>query len=127
MNTIMLVCSQPSDEVEKCLLATGCKIITVNDGEAAIAQAQHAVVDMVVIVSTGKAMDIAETIFNLTDINAAMQIVIVVDRHGIEGSPAEMLAHASPDIRALTIDGLAEYLGTSGGLRRRILRKGNWR
>ena len=61
----MLVCSQPSDEVEKCLLAMGCEIITVSDGEAAIAQAQHAIIDMAVIVSTGKAMDIAETVFNL--------------------------------------------------------------
>ena len=127
MGKIMLVCSNPSGEVEKCLLATGHEVTVINDGEAAIFQAEHETFDIAVLVSTGKAMDVPETVFNLRDVSPSMQIIIIVDRHGIEGGPAEMLAHASPNIRALTIDGLAVYLGISGGSARRVLKKGNRR
>jgi CheY-like chemotaxis protein len=112
MGAIMLVCSKPSDEVEKCLLAAGYEVTRANDGEAAISQAQHAVFDMAVLVSTGMAMDVAETVFNLRDIRPTMQIIIMADRHSIEDdAPVEIIAHASPYTRVLTLDGLAAYLG----------------
>ncbi|MGH7826754.1 MAG: hypothetical protein ACREQ7_16470 [Candidatus Binatia bacterium] len=115
----MLVCSNPSDEVNKCLRATGCEVIRVNDGETAIVQAQHAIFDLAVLVSTGEAMDLAETVFNLRDISRSMQIIIISDSHGIEEeAPAEVIAHASPNTRALTVDELAAYFGISGSLPR---------
>ncbi|MEX0806130.1 MAG: hypothetical protein WD688_22840 [Candidatus Binatia bacterium] len=116
MAKVMLVCSKPSEEVEKCLRTAGGEIVTVNDGESAIFQAQHATFNMAVLVSTGKAMDLAETVFNLRDISATMPIIIIADRHGARESPADIIAHASPNTRALTLDGLAAYLGISGAI-----------
>jgi hypothetical protein len=41
-----------------------------------------------------------------------MQIIIMADRHSIEDdAPVEIIAHASPYTRVLTLDGLAAYLG----------------
>jgi CheY-like chemotaxis protein len=124
LGKIMLVCSKPSEEVEKCLRSAGGEIVTVNDGEAAITQAQHATFNMAVLVSTGKTMDLAETVFNLRDISSSMPIVIIDERHGVEKTQAEMIAHASPNTRALTVHDLAAYLGSSGGLPGRSLEKG---
>jgi DNA-binding NtrC family response regulator len=123
MGKIMLVCSKPSAEVEKCLRSAGGEVVTVNDGEAAIIQAQHARFNMAVLVSTGKTMDLAETVFNLRDISSSMPILIIDERHGVQKSQAEMVAHASPNTRALTVHDLAAYLGTSGSLPRRTFGK----
>jgi CheY-like chemotaxis protein len=116
---IMLVSSKPSEEVAKCLRKAGGEIVTVNDGEAAIIQAQHATFSMAVLVSTGKTMDLAETVFNLRDISASMPIVIIKERSGDQNSEAEIIAHSSPNTRTLTIHALAAYLGTSGSLPQR--------
>jgi DNA-binding response OmpR family regulator len=122
MNRIMLVSSKPSEEVEKFLLATGCDVIKVDDGEAAIFQAQHAIFDMAIIVSTGKAMDLAETVFNLRDISRSMQIVVIAGGHGIDEG-AEIIAHAAPNTRALTIDELPVYLGITASSAKRYIGK----
>ena len=113
MSKIMLVCSTPSAEVEKCLRTAGGEIVTVNDGEAAIIKAQHATFNMAVLVSTGKTMDLAETVFNLRDINSSMPILIIDERHGAQESQAQIIAHASPNTRAVTVHDLASYLGVT--------------
>ena len=110
----MLVGSLPGDEVEKCLLSAGYEVTPVHDGEAAISQAQRAAFSMAVLLSTGKAMDLAETVFNLRDVNPSMQIIIITDREGIEKSaPAEIIARTSLSIRVLSVDGLAAYFGVT--------------
>ena len=110
----MLVCSKPSQRMEKFLLATGCEVTRMNDGEAAVSQAEHAAFDMAVLVSTGKAMDLAETVFNLRDISPSMPIIIIIAEGQLKRcGPAEIIAHAAPNTRALTMDGLAAYLGIS--------------
>ena len=111
MSKIMLVCSTPSAEVEKCLRTAGGEIVTVNDGEAAVIKAQHATFNMAVLVSTGKTMDLAETVFNLRDISSSMPILIIDERHGVQESQAQIIAHASPNTRAVTVHDLAAYLG----------------
>jgi hypothetical protein len=123
---IMLVSSKPSQDVEKCLRTAGGEIVTVNDGEAAIIQAQHATFSLAVLVSTGKTMDLAETVFNLRDISSSMPILLVDERnerHGLQESEAEIIAHAAPNTRALTVHDLAAYLGISGRLPRRSFGK----
>lgn len=120
----MLVCSKPADEVEYCLRSTGWEIVGLTDGEAAISEAQHASFDMAVLVSTGKAMDVTETAFNLRDISPSMQIIVIAGEHDIEpGAPAQLIARACPNTLALTIDGLAAYLGVSGTSARRDTRR----
>jgi CheY-like chemotaxis protein len=125
MGKIMLVCSKPSNEVERCLRTAGYEIVTVNDGEAAIYQAQHATFNMAVLVSTGKAMDLAETVFNLRDISRSMPIVIIDERHGARESEAEIIAQASPNTQALSIEDLPDYLGMTGSSARRSIGKGH--
>ena len=113
MSKIMLVCSTPSAEVEKCLRTAGGEIVAVNDGQAAIIKAQHATFNMAVLVSTGKTMDLAETVFNLRDISSSMPILIIDERHGAQESQAQIIAHASPNTRAVTVHDLAAYLGVT--------------
>ena len=123
LGKIMLVCSKPSDEVEKCLRSIGGEIVMVNDGEAAITQAQRATFNLAVLVSTGKTMDLAETVFNLRDISASMRILIIDERHGARKSQADMIAAASPNIRTLSVHDLAAYLEVRGSLPRRTFTK----
>lgn len=120
---IMLVSSEPSTEVEKCLRSAGREFVTVNDGEAAIIQVQHATFRMAVLVSTGKTMDLAETVFNLRDISSSMPILIIKERSGEQGSEADIIAHSSANTRTLTIHDLPAYLGVSGSLPRRSFGK----
>jgi DNA-binding response OmpR family regulator len=123
MSKVMLVCSTPSAEVEKCLRTAGGEIVTVNDGEAAIIKAQHATFNMAVLVSTGKTMDLAETVFNLRDISSSMPILIIDERHGAQESQAQIIAHASPNTRAVTVHDLAAYLGITESSARRSIGK----
>lgn len=123
LGKIMLVSSEPSMEVERCLRSAGREFVTVNDGEAAIVQAQHATFRMAVLVSTGKTMDLAETVFNLRDITSSMPILIIKKRSGGQDSEADIIAHSSPNTRTLTVHDLPAYLGTSGSLTRRSFGK----
>lgn len=126
LGKIMLVCSKPANEVEKCLRSVGGEIVTVNDGEAAITQAQRATFNLAVLVSTGKTMDLAETVFNLRDISASMRILIIDERHGARKSQADLIAAASPNTRTLTLGDLPAYLSVSSvHIPRRSLGRGH--
>jgi len=104
----MLVCSEACDEVEKCLLAAGYWVVKVGDGQAAVSRAQRELFDVAVVVSTGKTMDLAETIFNLSDINSSMQIVIVADALGINQRiiAEEIISPCVPNTKVVTIQEL---------------------
>jgi DNA-binding response OmpR family regulator len=60
---VMLVCSDACNQVEECLLAAGCRVIKVKDGEAAVARVEREIFDAAVLVATGNRMDLAETLF----------------------------------------------------------------
>lgn len=105
---VLLVSPNSCDEVKTSLLATGCEIIKASDGENAIFQAQHATFDMAVLVSTGKTMDMTETVFNLRDTRPSMPILIITA--DMEHEEAELIAHACPNVRSLPLDRLAAYL-----------------
>jgi DNA-binding response OmpR family regulator len=126
LRKIMLVCSEASDEVEKCLLAAGCWVAKVRDGEAAVSQAKREIFDASVLVSTGGEMDLAETVFNLRDINGSMQIIIVADREEVNQSAIlkEIVAHTTPNTQVFTIVELENQLVPleSSGPQRRVRR-----
>jgi len=109
----MLVCSDACNEVEKCLLAAGCWVVKVNDGRGAVFQAEREIFDAAVLVSTGKEMDLAETVLNLRDISRSMQIIIVADRSDLDQSAIarEIIAQATPKTQVLSIGELENYLG----------------
>lgn len=121
----MLVCSEASDEVEKCLLATGCWVITVKDGKAAVSRAEREIFDATVLVSTGKEMDLAETVFNLRDISRSMQIIILAGQGGVDQDAidGEIIAQATPKTQVLTISELQDYLGSAEGEERLGVKK----
>ena len=108
LGRVMLVCSETCDEVEKHLLAAGCWVVKVGDGQAAVSRAQRELFDVAVVVSTGKTMDLAETIFNLSDINSSMQIVIVADALGINQRiiAEEIISPCVPNTKVVTIQEL---------------------
>ena len=78
----MLVGIDNHQILEKRLQAAGCHVVTVKDDEAALDHARHEVFDKTVMVSKGSLINVTETIFNLRDINDAMEIIVVVDRLG---------------------------------------------
>jgi DNA-binding response OmpR family regulator len=90
----LLVCPAKRSDVEEPLKAAGCEIIKVSDGETAVGRVRREMFDIAVLVSTGVAMDLMETVFNIKDIRASMQIVIVRDSHARRDNLA-----AIPDVR----------------------------
>lgn len=105
---VLLVSAKPCNEVKESLLSAGCEIINANTGENAIFQVQHATFDVAVLVSTGKTMDMAETVFNLRDSRPSMPILILTA--DIDPKEAEIIAHACPNARSLALNRLAVLL-----------------
>jgi DNA-binding response OmpR family regulator len=54
--------------VEEPLKAAGSDIVKVSDGETAVGRVRREMFDIAVLVSTGVAMDLMETVFNIKDI-----------------------------------------------------------
>ena len=105
---VLLVSADSCDEVRECLQSRECAITKVTTGEDAIFQAQHATFNMAVLVSTGKTMDVAETVLNLRDARPAMPMVIVTG--DTDREEADVIAQACPNARSLSLDRLKAYL-----------------
>lgn len=76
---IMLVGSDHKQIVEKRFQAAGCQVIKVTNGENAIDFVRHETFDTTVLVSAGSMINVAETIFNLRDLNRSMEIIVLID------------------------------------------------
>ncbi|OGQ78883.1 MAG: hypothetical protein A3F90_09295 [Deltaproteobacteria bacterium RIFCSPLOWO2_12_FULL_60_19] len=112
LQKVMLVCSEDCNEVEKCLQVAGCSVTQVKSGGAAVAQADREYFDAAVLVSTGSNMDLAETVFNLRDINRSMRIIILASRDDIARGAVviKAVAEAMPKTRWLTVAELENYV-----------------
>jgi len=107
---VLLVSTSACEKENKFLTDTGREVVKSNSGEDAIFQAKHATFDLAVLVSTGKTMDMVETVFNLRDARPAMPIIIITAVVGSE--QAAMIAEACPNARSLTSESLAAYIVT---------------
>jgi hypothetical protein len=107
----LLVCSESCDAVEKCLSRAGCVVTKVRDGDRAINKIRRKIFDTAVVISTGKKMDLAETVFNLRDIRSSMDIVIVTDRVDASENVIGKIAATVPNTITLSLHGLEVLLG----------------
>ncbi len=76
----MLVGYDDKHIMERRLKAAGWQVVKANDNAEALAHARHEVFDATVLVPKGSLINVAETIFNLRDLNESMEIIVVVDR-----------------------------------------------
>ena len=111
----LLVCSGRCEEVEKHLTGAGCIVTKVSDGNRAIYRSRREMFDAAVLVSTGKEMDVVETVFNLSDIRTSMEIVIVADCADPSGNVIGEIAATVPHTIMVNLHGLKTLLETING------------
>jgi CheY-like chemotaxis protein len=100
----LLVCSEVCEQVERSLAAAGCIVTKVADGARALDNIRREIFDLAILVSTGKEMDVIETVLNLRDIRPSMPTILVMDPATSEAAGAEpLISQAIPDIAVLTI------------------------
>lgn len=75
----MLIGCDIKQSLERQLRAAGCHVIKVKSNQEAFDHARHEVFDTTVLVSRGSLINVAETIFNLRDLNESMEIIVLVE------------------------------------------------
>lgn len=105
LEKIMLVGAQECREVEQCLVRAHCSVAKMDDGPAALSRARREKFDAAVLVSTGKEMDLPETLFNLMDLTESMPIIVVggVGEAGKSAIIKGMVAQSQADVRVLSL------------------------
>jgi len=106
----LLVCSDGCEEVEECLTRAGCRVTKVGNGDGAVYKIRREIFDAAVLISTGKEMDLAETVFNLRDISSSTEIVIVAGCGEPGGNVIGTIAATVPDTILLNLHGLEVLL-----------------
>jgi DNA-binding response OmpR family regulator len=108
---ILLVSSKACDEVEKALTEAGCVVVMARDGGTAISQARVELFGAVVLVSTGREMDLAATALNLRAVRASMPIVIATGfvEAGEISRRREIVASIIPNTKLLDVAGFESF------------------
>jgi DNA-binding NarL/FixJ family response regulator len=111
---VLLVCSPQCGQVEDQLLRAGYYVTKVDEGTAAIERAKHQPLNAAVLISTGKEMDLAETVLNLRDVNPDVEIIIVAGAHHSEERAGQTAAivRALPDTTVVTPGELDRHLAS---------------
>ena len=114
LGKLMLVGSKIPPPLLELLLDTGSRVTRIPSGKSAVSQAQREMFDAALIVSTGEEMDLAETVFNLSDINSAMQVILVSDRTKASEPeiPKDSLERVVPNTKVMTLQELRSYLSS---------------
>jgi DNA-binding response OmpR family regulator len=101
---MILVGFDHSQILERRFKAAGYDVLTVRDCMAAIDHARREPWDAAVLVSTGSLVNVADTAFNLRDLNRSMEIIILVNRLGPRSNRflRPLLEHPIERTRVLT-------------------------
>lgn len=112
LEKIMLVGANIPDPLIELLLDTGSSVTKLAGGKTAVAHAHREMFDAAIIVSTGDEMDLAETVFNLRDINSSMQVIILSDCADAKEAaiPTEAVVRFVPKAKVMSIQELKLYL-----------------
>jgi hypothetical protein len=105
---IMVVCSDFNDNLATDSARDGWRLIWAYDGNTAISKARREKFDMIVLLSTGKEMDVTETLLNLRDIRESMPIVVITEPHEVEKSLGPNLT--LPNARVVSVQGLGNLI-----------------
>lgn len=113
---VVLVGSDGETILERRLRAAGCDVVTVKDGKTAFERARREFFNGAVLVARGSLINVTETIFNLRDINPAMEIIVVVERGGKNANRylKQLLSHPITGTKVLTRRELQARLYRSG-------------
>ena len=111
---MILVGFDHSQILERRFKAAGYEVLTVRDGMAAIDHARREPWDAAVLVSTGSLVNVADTAFNLRDLNRSIEIIILVNRLGTRSNRflRPLLEHPIERTRVLTRRQLQRELTT---------------
>lgn len=104
----LLVCSRRCAEVENKLADFGCRLKRVRDGTKALGRVRHEMFDTAILLSTGRQMDLVETILNLRDIRPSMPVIVLIDPAASEPSSSAqaIIARAIPEVPIFTLSEL---------------------
>ena len=112
----MLIGCDIKQSLERRLRAAGCQVVKVNGSQEAFDHARHEVFDTTVLVSRGSLINVAETIFNLRDLNESMEIIVLVERSANTTNRflRQLIDHPIERTRILTRRELQKQLHTAG-------------
>jgi DNA-binding response OmpR family regulator len=112
LEKIMIVGSEIPQPLNKVLCSTTSKVTRVRDGNMAVARAQHEMFDAAILISTGEEMDLAETVFNLSDISGSMELIILSNQTNTVNSaiPKEIIARLVSSATVMTTRELEKHL-----------------
>jgi hypothetical protein len=115
LEKLMLVGSKIPPPLMELLLDSGSRVTRIPSGKSAVSHAHREMFDAAIIVSTGDEMDVAETIFNLKDINSAMQFIVVSDRTRASETeiPNDALERVVQNTKVMTLQELKNYLDSN--------------
>lgn len=107
----MIVGSEVSEQLETQLVGDGWEVLWVYDATSAIATVRRERFDLVVLISTGKEMDVMETFFNLADIRKTLPVVFVRRSEGVDNTIEEGY-RVLPDAGLQSVEGVDGLVGT---------------